>query len=333
MRKLLLITFVAVHCTSGSDYDARNKDIFDEAKSLSFAPFTTTPIDFTGATPISTLRATLEALAASNSATVDNDITDVTIEGIVTTPSSYGFNRGADGCDNSRVYQSSFVLQDSTAGILVAYGQDPPSQNTADINSMRYITNARNPKMAVFGDRIRLTATHGLFYGGANAIAIVTDFTNVQVISSRNSVPYSVQTAAFARPGDLYQVRRVEGYVKTQPKYVECGTGTRSFQFDFQKGYLGILCVGATSATDATNCTGGSKLPIKFQMSLYLGAGTLSGFDVGDMYSYNISQGAKVRMTGAVFPPQMGAATNSATEGDGNFSIMLGQRLQVETIK
>lgn len=325
-------------CISGSDYDVRNKEIFDEAKNNSFISFTTTPIDFTGPTSIATLRTTIDALAAAGIQTSDTDIADVTIEGVVTMPSSYGVGIGTGtgtnaGCGTAVVDQSSFIIQDATAGILVLYGQERPSQNTADSSSMRYITNARNPKMAVFGDRIRMTATRALRWGGATGqIPVITDFSNVEVVSSRNSVPYATQVTALSRATDLFRVRRFEGYVITEPKYVECAS-TRSFQFNFQRGYLGRLCVGATSVSDAASCTG-AKVPIKFQMSLYLGAGTLSGFDTGDMFSYTISKDAKVRITGPIFAPQFDVADNNLGSNDeGNLAVMLGQRLQVETIK
>lgn len=333
----ILMLAVQISCTSGSDYDVRNSEIFTEAKSSTKIEFTTTQPDFTGMTPISTLVTTINTgLALSTRA--DSAIANTTIEGIVTMPSTYGIGLGSGGtpagCAATDVYARSFVLQDSSGGILVAYGLEPPTQDTAQSTSMKYILNARNSNRAIFGDRIRLTATRAVRYGNTTGeIPIVTDFNSIQIISSRNNIPYAAQTTQLSRAADLYRVRQVEGYVITKATYGECGNGQdREFQYNFQRGYIGRLCIGATSIADAGDCTG-TKIPIKFQMSLYLGAGTLSGFDTGDMYSYNINENAKVRLRGVVFPPQYDAAdVNLGSNGEGNLSIMLGQRLQVETI-
>jgi hypothetical protein len=61
-------------------------------------------------------------------------------------------------------------------------------------------------------------------------------------------------------------------------------------------------------------------------MSKNLGAGTLSGFDTGDMFSYTIAKDAKVRLTGPVFPPEY-------NQPDSNLLIMLSQKLQAETLR
>lgn len=333
---LVLSVLPLLNCTSGSELDQRNKEIFDEAKDTQNVEFTTEQPAFTGATSISALITTINALPLSTG--TDSAITNATIEGIVTMPASYGIGLGSGGsppgCGPNLVYQRSFVLQDSSGGILVAYGFEPSVQDTAQSASMKYILNARNPSRAVFGDRVRLTVTHAVRYGSTTGeMPIVTDFTNVQVISSRNRVPYAVQTAQLARGADLYRMRQIEGYVINEPVYAECGSGqSRQFQYNFQQGYIGQLCLNAASATDATTCTG-TKIPIKFQMSLYLGAGTLSGFDTGDMFSYKINKGAKVRMRGVVFASQYNAAdVNLGTSSEGNLALMLGQRLQVETI-
>lgn len=339
----LVILLFSISCTSGSEYDVRNKEIFDEAQTLAKTEFTTDQPTFSGATSISALITTsisnppLTPGARTESTLPNKDtiIADTTIEGIVTIPGSYGFALGNGGCNTNDVYQRSFVLQDSTGGILVAYGLEPPIQDTTQAGSMKYITNARRPNMGVLGDRLRLTVTRVLLYGTgttATTIPVVTDFKDVVVVSTNNRVPYAVQTAQLAR-SDLYRMRQVEGYVKTRPSHVECANATgRQFQFNYQRGYIGVICLNATSATDAQTCTG-AKIPIKFQMSLYLGAGTLSGFDVGDMFSYNIAQGAKVRLRGVVFPPEYAAADTSGDETLGNLSLMLGQRVQVETLK
>jgi len=315
--------FFLLSCTSGSQFDERNQDFFNDAKTAEKINYTTDAPTFSGG--IQALVTTINAFG-SNAETA----TSATIEGIVTMPSNYAVAVGATatGCATSDViYSRSFILQDKDAAILVVYGLNPPSQNTADAASAKYILNAKNDGMAPLGSRLKITVSKAQKYGsGANVIPIVTDFdvTSREVVSSGNGIPYAVQSAAFARGVDLYQTRQLEGYVLQSPAYVECSSG-RSFQFNYQQGYMGILCVGAANKTDAmNNCTGGTKF--NFQMSLYLGAGTLSGFDVGDMYSYNIAEGAKVRMTGPVFAPEYNSA-------DTNLSLMLGLRSQVETLK
>lgn len=360
--KVLAVIFgcaFLAQCTSGSDLDVRNKDIFDRAKELPSVTFTTTPATFDG--KIQDLRTAIMDPGNGNAELACSGIAGcpTTIEGIVSIPSNYGIavsptgqvNQGGndvttpyDGCSGpvaaiDRIYSRSFVLHDGNAGILIAYGLEPPVQEVPSPppapQSAKYIAYARNSGIAPFGSRIRLTVLKVQKYGVGNTdvLPIVTDFdpTTVSVISSGNAVPYEKKDATtdFTRSADLYKVRQLEGYVTSSPKYVECSsTGssapTRQFQFNFQKGYMGTICVGATSYQDAQTCTG-TKRPFNFQLSLYLGAGTLSGFDTGDMYSYNIAKGAKVRMTGPVFTPRY-------NQPETNLSLMLGQRLQVETI-
>jgi hypothetical protein len=197
---------------------------------------------------------------------------------------------------------------------------------------MKYIQNARTPNMAVFGDRLRISVTKVLKYGGSNGVVpIVTDFHSPVVISTRNSVPYSVQSGAFARSADLYRVRQIEGYVTSAPSYVECPSknndpdSERQFQYNYQTGYRGVLCAGATSPADAVHCTG-TKTLYYFQLTKNLGAGTLSGFDTGDMFSYTIAKDAKVRLRGPVVVPQY-------NQGDTNLTLLLGQKIQVETLR
>lgn len=324
---LLSIVFCLFSCTSGSQFDERNHEIFTEAQKLATPTFTATPLDFDG--NISALVTEINGLGDY----AEVVCTTCEITGVVTMPSNYGVALGSTdtGCATSdKIYSRSFVLQDKNAAILVAYGLEPPSQNTADSNSATYINNARNSGLAALGHKITFTATKIQKYGDAtNSMPVVTDFnpSTVKVLSTDNSIPYKVLSAAqsFSR-GDIYQVRQLEGYVTQRPSYVECpsASNTRQFQYNYQKGYIGKICVGASSYVDAQTCTGGKK-EYNFQLSLYLGAGTLSGFDTGDMFSYNIAKGAKVRMTGPVYVPQF-------KDGDSALNLMLGQRLQVETL-
>lgn len=322
-----LISFLS--CTSGSDSDVRNKNIFDEAKQNLFQNFTTSAYTFDG--EIDAAIDLIDNIAPATGDTAGaSAIADTTIEGIVTIPSDYSFASGTNECTaQNKVYLRSFVLQDQNAGILVAYGLEPPLLDTAQSASMKYINNARTPNMAVFGDRIRLTATRAMYYGsGGNVIPVITDFKNVQIISSRNPVAVTQQAAAFTRVADLFRARQLEGYVKVAPgNNIECVSGdAREFQFKYQTGYVGQLCVNATSASDADTCTGGSKFVIKFQLSKNLGAGTLSGFDLGDMFSYTLAKGAKVRMRGPIGSPLVSGA-------EADLTLMLGQKFQVETLQ
>lgn len=316
-------------CTSGNDQNTRNTDIFGEASRLSFPAFTSSSVTFDGS--VQGLKQDIDALGVFTEQAYAG--TNATIEGIVSIPSDYGVAIGTTptGCDTTDfIFARSFLLQDANAGILIAYGKEPPSQDTAQSASATYITNSRRTDMAVFGDRIRLTVTRVQKYGaGANFNGVVKDFdvTSLKVISSRNSVPYTGQSGAFSRAADLYKVRRLEGYVTQSPSHLEClNSSGREFQFNFQGGYQGILCTGATSYADAQTCTGG-KVPYNFQLSYNLGAGTLSGFDTGNSFSYNISAGAKVRITGPVFPPKF-----NQSDATGLF-LMLDQKYQVENLR
>jgi uncharacterized protein with PIN domain len=319
------LVVILASCTSGSDLDVRNKDIFDEAKTLSFPAFTTTAISFDGG--IQALNAFIQGLGFNTEQTASPNPT--VIEGIVTMPSDYGFAIATSGtvCNSYSVYARSFILQDANAGILVAYGLEPPIMDTTQSASMKYIQNARTPNMAVFGDRLRISVTRVQKYGsGTNVVPVVTDFHSPVVVSTRNSVPYSVQSGAFARSADLYRVRQIEGYVTSAPTYVECASSTqRQFQFEYQTGYRGVLCAGATSAADAVTCTG-LKTPYNFQLSKNLGAGTLSGFDTGDMFSYTIAKDARVRLRGPIVVPRY-------NQDDTNLTLLLGQKIQAETLR
>ncbi|GAB4422161.1 MAG: hypothetical protein OHK0011_00750 [Turneriella sp.] len=322
---LMLVLYANAGCISETAEDKRNLDIFGEAKALQLTRFTPEPYSFSG--NIAAGLAVINALSASSGA--DSGITDTDFEGVVSIPSSYAIGLGTDGCTTANlVYQRSFVLEDNSAAVLVAYGLEPPSQDVAQNTSMKYIANARNPGLAVFGHRVRLTAKRAVKYGGGTGtIPIITDFSNFQIISKDNAVSYLKQNSAFTRTTDLYRTRQIEGYVTQSPTYAECTSGSqREFQFNYQVGYMGALCVGAVSVADAANCTGGGKVEMKFQLSYALGAGTLSGFDTGDMFSYNFAKDAKVRLTGAVFPPAYNAA-------DSGLVLMLTQRIQAETLR
>lgn len=333
--QVVLVTAVLQgRCTSGNGESARNKDVFDQASQLSFPAFTTLGLGFDGNIQgiVASINARGDNLEATCAATAGCPAV-ATIEGIVTIPSDYGIAIGSttSGCATSDViYTRSFVLQDANSAVLVAYGMEPPTQDVTQSSSAKYINNARSTNLAIFGDRLRITVNRVQKYGsGANINALVTDFdvSTAKVVSSRNSASYTNQYAAFSRAADLYRVRRLEGYVTTSPSYVECPSagGTRQFQYNYQTGYKGVLCVGATSYADAQTCTGG-KVPFNFQLSHNLGAGTLSGFDTGNSFSYNLALGARVRMTGPVYPPQYNQA-------DSNLSLMLDQKYQVETLK
>ncbi|HRP70383.1 MAG TPA: hypothetical protein PLY93_12690, partial [Turneriella sp.] len=239
----LLCLFLS--CTSGSQFDERNQDFFKDAKDAEKINYTTEPLTFSGG--IQTLITTISGFGLN----IETPI-PATIEGIVTMPSNYAVAVGATatGCANNDViYSRSFILQDKDAAILVVYGLNPPSQNTADAANAKYILNAKNDGMASLGNKLKITVTKAQKYGGgANVIPIVTDFdvTSRVVLSSGNAIPYATQSSAFARGVDLYQTRQLEGYVLQSPAYVECSSG-RSFQFNYQQGYMGILCVGAAS--------------------------------------------------------------------------------------
>lgn len=321
-------------CTSGDAESARNKDVFDQAAQLNFPAFTTSATGFDGniQAMVSAINGRADNLEATCAATTGCSAV-ATIEGIVSIPSDYGIAVGSTttGCATSDViYARSFVLQDANSAILVAYGMEPPTQDIAQATSAKYINNARSTSLAIFGDRLRITVTKVQKYGsGTNINALVTDFdvSSVKVVSSRNSASYANQSATFTRAADLYKVRRLEGYISQKPLYEECPSlsNSRQFQYNYQTGYMGKLCVGTVSACNQTTCTcTGTAYP--FQMSHNLGAGTLSGFDTGNSFSYNFSPGAKVRLTGPVYPPQYNQA-------DSNLSLMLDQKYQAETLR
>lgn len=353
MKNALIFCTLIGACTSGSDQNLRNSDIFSEAGQASFPAFTTTALSFDGG---------IQALVTAINGQANNreNAYSATIEGIVTMPSNYGVGVGGlttaestpqvDGCRKAcsdpafstsgtcttatqvwaleKIYARSFVLQDANAGILVAYGLEPPIADITQSGSMKYILKSRQDNMAVFGDRMRITVTMVQKYGtGSNVQPIVTDFSSPTIVSSRNSIGYTKLTTAMTRVNDLHKVRQLEGYITLKPSFVQCGSGSdREFQFNFQKGYIGTLCSGATSFADAqAGCTG-SKTAYNIQLGYNLGAGTLSGFDVDNSFSYNISEGSKVRITGAVFPPRF-------NQGDSNLALMIGQKVQVETLR
>lgn len=321
-RMPVVFAILFAGCTSGSDMDARNKDFFADAQQNAWNYFTTTSTAFDG--NIQNLLTPINALA--NASSGESTITSTIIEGIVTIPSNYSIALGSTSCGTvNDVYLRSFVLEDANASILIAYGKEPPDENTANSSSMKYITNSRNADIAPFGARVRLTATRAIKYGGGvSTIPIVTDFSGATIVSTRNSATYAGATSAFTGV-DQYRTRRIEGYVTTVPTYKECGSGTRQFQFDYQNMYKGEICLGTVSVCTAVGCTcTGTKMP--FQMSRDFGAGTLTGFDYGNAFSYNFSSGAKVRLTGAVFTPQYN--TTFATGG----ALMLTQKLQVESL-
>lgn len=347
MKRISMLGFFFFYCTSGSDQSMRNADIFAEAGQISFPAFTTVATTISGniGTVITEIQTTPLNTAIDTAAPSCGTSCSI-IEGIVTIPSDYAIaiadptateaNSGCTGNDSvtanntkaDKIFARSFILQDSTAAILIAYGQEPPSQDVNDASSMKYIVNSRRSNMATFGDRMRITIKRVQYYGAAigTAIPIITDFSNPVVISSRNSVPYTSQAVAFARGVDLYRARRLEGYISAKPAYKSCDSGkVREFQFNYQTGYMGKICVGTVSNCNLSGCTC-TGTEYNFQMSYSLGAGTLSGFDTDNSFSYNFAPAAKVRLTGPIFPPQYNAA-------DTNLSLMLSQRIQAETIK
>lgn len=122
-------------------------------------------------------------------------------------------------------------------------------------------------------------------------------------------------------------MRQITGFVTLSPTYKEtpCTTGPYRFQPDHQQAYWGILCVGALNWQDAQNCTG-SKIAYRFKLSYNLGAGTLSGFDIDNMFSYNLAEGAYVRLRGPVIVPTFAGP-------DSELTLLLDQKHQIETLK
>ncbi|MFZ5629924.1 MAG: hypothetical protein ACOY5B_12395 [Spirochaetota bacterium] len=326
MKKAVLffLPLVALfNCTSSVGEGRLNADVFAEAKAAAYPLYTSSAYSFDGG--IQALKNTIDAYGTFGELTTG---LPVTIEGIVTIPSDYGFTvaggvpSGSCSGYSPVIFGRSFVLQDQNTGILVAYGQDP-ALTTGSTTSQKYYLNAQVVNRAVFGDRLRITVTHAQRYGdGTNSVALVKDFTDPAIVSSRNSVAYASQAGAFSRTTDLYRVRRLEGYILKSPAYVEndCSGGPYRFQYDHQSGYAGELCVGTLSGT---TCTG---TVYAFKLSYNLGAGTLSGFDTGTSFSYNVGQGARVRMTGPVFVPRFAGS-------DSYLMLMLSQKHQVETIQ
>lgn len=320
---LLLFLF---GCISGVDQDVRNADIFKEARQLQYPLYKEGNNEHNG--NISTLLSAIAALSNNNENTLSPPIT---ISGVVTIPSSFAFTVDDDICSGTppENYLRSFVLEDQSGGVLVAFGLHPADTNSANSSSMKYWSNAQYPNRAVFGDVLQLTVTKVRKYGNATYwVPVVTDFSDPTVLSSRNSVPFQVQSGPFSRTNDLYRMRQLTGFVITSPTYKEtpCTSGPYRFQVDHQQTYWGTLCVGAISFPDAENCTGGNKLSYRFKLSTNLGAGTLSGFDLGNMFSYNLARGAYVRLRGPVIVPTFAG-------NDNDLSLLIDQKHQVETLK
>lgn len=319
----LLSLAALLHCTTSVGEDRLNTEVFAEAQAAAYPLYTSSPYSFDGG--IQSLKSTIDAYGTFSEVTTGLPIT---IEGIVTIPSDYGFTiagsvpSGSCSGYSPVVFSRSFVLEDQNAGILVAFGQDP-ALTSGSTTSQKYYLNAQVVNRAVFGDRLRITVTHAQRYGdSSNSVAVVKDFTDPVIVSSRNPVAYAAQAGAFSRAADLYRVRRLEGYVRKSPAYAEndCSSGPYRFQFDHQSGYTGELCVGTLSGTTCT----GTVYP--FKLSYNLGAGTLSGFDTDTAFSYNVRQGAHIRMTGPVFVPRYAG-------NDSYLMLMLSQKHQVETIQ
>lgn len=332
---LFLITTL-VSCTSGADMDSRNRDFFSDAQLNAWQYFTTDSINFSGSTPINTVITAINSGAAVGN--VGASLTDTviaggpyTIEGVVTTPSNYSISLGSTvslviGCGTNSVLTRSFILEDNSGAVLVAYGLEPPIEDTAQSSSMKYIGNSRSGAMAPFGARLRLTVTRGVKYGGGTStMPIVTDFSNATIVGAKNSAPFSTISGAYSA-ADLFKMRRIEGYISKVPTYSECASSsTRQFQFNYQKLYLGEICTGTVGTCDTTGCSVCSGTRFSFQMSRDFGAGTLTGFDYGNAFSYNFRSAAHVRLTGAIFIPEYNTAYSAA-------ALMLTQKLQVESL-
>ena len=328
-NRIFLFCLLIAGCTSNFDENNRNKDIFDEAKTLSQISYTTTNYDFDGG--ISTLRTFIMGQTVDNTNPPATVAHSTTIEGIVTVPSSSDFLVDNDGtCNvNFRLYNRSFVLQDQNSAILVLYGRDP-AQLTGSTTSMEYVSNANRANMAVLGNRLRITVSQVIRYGtGGNEIPLVVDFSNPVVVSQSNSLYFTSQSTAFAR-SDLFLNRRLEGIVNVTPTYTECSSGDRSFQLQHEVAYIGRICVGGTGAmttwvNSSNACVNGST-EFRFRLSKNLAQGTLSTFNVGTDFSYTLAKGAMVRMTGPVFIPNRGGA-------DSDLMILLDQKSQVENLQ
>ncbi|MCB1201458.1 MAG: hypothetical protein KDK41_12495 [Leptospiraceae bacterium] len=326
-----------ISCTSNFDENNRNKDIFDEAKTLSQVSYTGTNYDFDGG--ISALRSYIMSTSPENVPV--NTINppaltaySTTIEGIVTVPSSADFLLdNNDTCNEIyKLYNRSFILQDQNSAILVLYGREP-ALFTGSPTSMEYVSNANRANMAVLGNRLRITVTQVIRHGidPGNQIPLVVDFSNPTIISKTNSVFFTNQSSTFTRGTDLYMNRRIEGIVNVTPSYSECASGSgRDFQLQHEVAYIGRICVGGTGAmttwvNSSNACVNGST-EFKFRLSKNLAQGTLSTFNVGTDFSYTLAKGAMVRMTGPVFIPNRGGA-------DSDLMILLDQKSQVENLQ
>ncbi len=344
MRIMLPIAvYGAWGCSSSIEPGQRNLDIFYEARGLRSTAFTTEPNTINGQILAlrNAIMARSDNAEATCAATPGCPITE--IEGIASTGSTYNFafttngtvddgSRGTGICFDStpttsgdgsqpwhcgagtycstappgstgwatqggamETYTRSFFIHDKDSGILVLYGLEPPLLSVAN-TSMKHVNNARNNGLVRAGDRVRFKVESVRRYGvGANAIAAVTDFSGLTVVSQANPITYATATAPFAS-ADEYKVLRIEGTVSIQARFweINCSLGSAQdyrFQFNHEDGYVGEI----TDSSNNKYC---------FKLSYNMGAGTLSGFDTSDMFSYNFSPGAKVRLTGPVFYPK-----------------------------
>lgn len=328
---------MAARCTSEFNDNQRNKDIFNEAGTLNNISYTTTAYDFTGG--IKAMRDSIMALTPDpstnnppNTTTHTGTITERTIEGVVTLPSSADFilDNETNTCnDKFRLYEKSFFLQDKDSGIFILYGRTPPVTSGAS-DSMEYAGNAKIDNMAILGNKMKITVTEVIRYGsGANTIPLVVDFKDAKVISRGNNIYYNTTSTAFERNADLYKNNRLEGIVSATPKYIECSSGKRSFQLQHEIAYIGKICVGGSGNmqdwVDTNNhCVNGSR-EYQFKLSKNLAQGTLSTFNVGTQFSYTLLKGARVRITGPVMIPNKDGT-------DANLMILLDQKSQVENL-
>ncbi|MBX3723860.1 MAG: hypothetical protein KF713_18585 [Turneriella sp.] len=376
-----MLVLFSSYCISGSEYDVRNSEIFDEAKSLPAVSYTTAANTISG--NIQTLTTAILARGDNVESTCASTVGCPTvIEGIASTSSTYNFSlttngavtdgsRGTGMCFDStastnsdgsqpwhcaagtycstfgsgstgwasqgtqRIFSRSFFLHDATGGVLVLYGLEPPLY-TGSATSMQHISNARINGLVNAGDRIRLTVGSVQRYGvGAQSIAVVTDFSSLTRVSTANAISYQSKNTALAAT-DEGKVVRVEGTITIPAAYAEIscvlsGTASYSFQFNHDDGYVGEI----TDSSNNKYC---------FKLSYNVGAGTLSGFDVADMFSYNVSKNAKVRITGPVFFPRnrragvgikpgIDAVTTDPRISTSGLCIAVDKRFQVETIK
>jgi hypothetical protein len=380
---LQISIYGAVGCSSGFELGQRNLDIFAEAAGHKAMIFTTQPNTVEGQILAlrNAIMARADNNEATCASTPGCPTTE--IEGIASTGSMYNFaittngtvtdgSRGTGICFDStatsnsdgsqpwhcganvycstappgstgwatqgdmEVYTRSFFLHDKDSGILILYGLEPPSFSVADISSMKHINNARNNGLVRAGDRVRLKVEKVRRYGvDSNAIAVITDFSGLTVVSQANPITYVMSTAPFA-PADEYKVLRIEGTVSIHARYWEINCSLSStrdyrFQFNHEDGYVGEI----TDSSNNKYC---------FKLSYNMGAGTLSGFDTGDMFSYNFSPGVKVRLTGPVFYPKNRRAgvgiksdVNPVTQdpriATSGLCLAVDQKFQAETLR